>query len=619
MLTSSCATSRGAATGPPYTAPPVKDLRRLLGFVRPFRGQALLALVMLCAVVVMDLAIPRLIQHIIDAGIGGHDRGVVVRTALVMLAISAVSTVLAIANNGFSVRVGEGVARDLREALFLRVQAYSFGNLDRQKTGQLLVRLTSDVSAVKALTQISLRIGTRAPLLMVGSMALMVTTSPGLALTLLPLLLLTAGLVAFYVMRMGPLFRQVQDRLDVVNEVLQENVAGARLVKAFVRADFERDRFAAANAAMTTRSVAVMQLMSTMAPALTLCINAGVVVVVWSGGHQAIDGELTPGQIVAFTNYLMTTMTPLVMMSMLSNVWASGLVSLGRLDEILSSVPDVLDAEDAIDVPPGAPAAVALGDVSFTYGAGEAAALREVTLAGGPGSTVGILGATGAGKSTLVQLIPRFYDATAGAVGAFGHDVRALRQASLVRQVGFVPQETVLFSGTVADNIRYGRPEATDAEVEGAARAAQAHDFVAAMPEGYASRVEQRGANMSGGQRQRLAIARAILLNPLILILDDATSAVDVETETHIQQALAKTRQGRTTFVVAQRVSTVLDADTIVVLDKGRVVATGAHRELMDSSPVYREIWSSQLGDATPAEARPSEAPPASGPPGEAR
>lgn len=580
----------------------MKDVRRLLGFVRPYRGAAVLSLVMLTAVVVMDLAIPRLIQHIIDAGIGGGDRGVVVRTALGMLGISALSTVLAIANNTFSVRVGEGVARDLREALFLRIQAYSFGNLDRQKTGQLLVRLTSDVAAVKALTQISLRIGTRAPLLMVGSLVLMVTTSPRLALTLLPLLLFTAGLVAFYVMRMGPLFREVQQRLDVVNDVLQENVAGARLVKAFVRAGYERERFETANSDMTLRSIAVMQLVSTMAPALTLCINAGVVIVIWSGGLSAIDRELTLGQLVAFTNYLMTTMTPLVMMSMLSNVWAAGLTSLARMDEILSSVPEVVDAPGASEVPAAASPEVAFDGVSFTYGGeAHAAALSEVTLAAAPGSTVGILGSTGAGKSTLVQLIPRFYDATSGVVSAFGHDVRAWKQDTLVRRVGFVPQESVLFSGTVRDNIRYGRPSATEEQVIAAARAAQAHDFIAAMPDGYDSRVEQRGANLSGGQKQRLAIARALLVEPTILILDDSTSAVDVETETRIQAALAETQRGRTTFVVAQRVSTVLDADTIVVLDKGRVVATGHHKELLASSAVYREIWESQLGEGPAA------------------
>ena len=577
----------------------MRDIKRLVGFVKPYWQLAVLALVMLTAVVAMDLAIPRLIQRIIDQGIAKQDRAMVVQTALAMLGISALSAVLAIANNVYSVRVGEGVARDLREALFLRIQHYSFGNLDRQKTGQLLVRLTSDVSAVKALTQISLRIGTRAPLLMVGSLVLMISTSRSLALTLLPLLVVTTVLIVFFVVRMEPLFRLVQQRLDVVNNVLQENVAGARLVKALVRADYEGERFEAANEQMTLRSIKVMQLMSTMQPALTMCINLGVVIVIWVGGRQSIQGELSLGQIVAFTNYLLTTMTPLVMMTMLSNTWAAGLASLRRMQDILESVPDVRDTEGALALPASAPppATVAFDDVTFKY-AGERSekVLCDVSFQASPGKTIAILGSTGAGKSTLVNLIPRFYDVTSGRVVAFGHDVREITQDSLVSHVGFVPQESVLFSGTVRDNIRYGRPDASEEDVVAAAKAAQAHEFIAKMKDGYDSRVEQRGANLSGGQKQRIAIARALLVNPEILILDDSTSAVDVETETKIQNALAATKSARTTFVVAQRISTVLEADTILVLDKGRIVAEGTHRELMTKSPVYREIYDSQLG-----------------------
>ncbi len=555
------------------------------------------ALVLLTLMVVLDLAIPRLIQHLIDAGIGHRDRGVVLRTALAMLGISAVSAAIAIANNITSVRVGEGVARDLREALFLKIQQYSFGNLDRQKAGQLLVRLTSDVGAVKSLTQISLRIGTRAPLLMLGSVVLMFATSWHLALYILPLLLVTTGLIVFFVLRMEPLFRLVQQRLDGVNNVLQENIAGARLVKALVRAEYEGRRFETANEGLTVRSIRVMQLVSTMTPALTMCINIGVVIVIGFGGKQSIDGDLSVGQIVAFTNYLLTTMTPLVMMTMLSNMWASGLASLRRMDEILESVPDVVDAPDAKPLAASASPDVALEDVSFTYGGEDRdKVLCDITLVGAPGKTVAILGSTGAGKSTLVNLIPRFYDVTSGVLRAFGVDVRELTQDSLAAQVGFVPQESMLLSGTVRDNIRYGRPDAPHADVERAARAAQAHDFIAKMPQGYDSRVEQRGANLSGGQKQRIAIARALLIEPKLLILDDSTSAVDVETETRIQHALAETKAGRTTFVVAQRISTVLDADVIVVLEKGRIVAQGTHAELMAGSPVYREIYDSQLG-----------------------
>ena len=330
---------------------PLKNLKRLLGFIRPYRGLAALSLVSLALLVVLDLSIPRLIQRIIDEGIQKNDRGVVVHTAAWMLAMAVLSAVISIGNNAFSVRVGEGVARDMREALYLRIQRYSFGNLDRQNTGHLMVRLTSDVGALKMLTQITLRIGTRAPLMMIGSLVLMVATSMKLALTMLPLLVVTSGLIVFFIMRMEPLFRTVQAKLDALNTVLQENIAGARLVKALVRAAFERQRFETANEDMTARSIKAMQLMASMTPALTLCINVGMVLVIWSGGHDAIRGELTLGQIVAFTNYMLTTMSPLIMMTVLSNTWAAGIASAQRLEEIFVTVPDVVDAPDAAALP----------------------------------------------------------------------------------------------------------------------------------------------------------------------------------------------------------------------------------------------------------------------------
>jgi ATP-binding cassette subfamily B protein len=575
----------------------VAYLGRLFGFIRPYRGLSIASLVFLAVLVCFDLAIPRLIQRIIDHGILEHDRGVVLWTAVLMLGISAVSTVIAIGNNVYSVRVGEGVARDLREALFLKIQSYSFGNLDRQKTGQLMVRLTSDVSAIKSLTQISLRIGTRAPLLMLGSLVLMVATSAELALTMLPLLVVTSALIVVFIMKMEPLFRVVQSKLDTLNNVLQENIAGARLVKSLVRADFEEERFAVANEEMTDRSIEVMKFTSAMMPALTLCVNVGMVVVIWSGGLEAIRGRLSVGQIVAFSNYMLTTMTPIVMMTMLSNTWAAGLASARRVHDILSTVSDVVDTPGATALPGDAKACVALDGVSFTYhGEGNEAVLEDIELRAEPGQTVAILGATGAGKSTLVNLVPRFYDVTSGTVSFADHDVRRLTQDSLIAQIGVVPQEALLFTGTIRDNIAYGRPGASDEEVVRAAKTAEAHDFVAKLPAGYDTHVEERGANFSGGQKQRLAIARALLLRPKLLLLDDSTSAVDVETETRIQDALEKDKDERTTIVVAQRISTVLKADRIYVLDKGRVVAAGTHHELMRASAIYQEIYESQLG-----------------------
>ena len=576
----------------------LSEIKRLLPFVKPYWRRATVALILLSSLVIMDLSIPLLIERIINQGIEQHNQTVVIQTSLIMLGLSVLSTVIAVGNSILSVQVGESVARDLREALFLKIQSFSFGNLDRQNTGQLMVRLTSDVAALKTLTQMTLRIGTRAPLLMVGSLILMVSTSPSLALTMLPLLLVTSAILIFFTTKMEPLFRIVQQKLDRLNSVLQENVAGVRLVKAFVRANFEGQRFESANKNYTDESVRVMEFMSSMSPALTVCINIGMVIVIWAGGYQSIYGTLTIGAIVAFTNYLLTTMTPLTMMANLSNNWANGLASARRVNEIFNTVPEIQDGPEGMALPEHASGKVVFENVNFHYnGNGDEPVLEAVNLTAEPGQTVAILGATGSGKSSLIDLIPRFYDVSGGRVLVDGMDVRQINQDSLLAQVATVPQETILFSGTVRDNIRYGRPQASDEEVVEAAKAAQAHDFIMHLDQGYDSHVEARGTNFSGGQKQRIAIARALLMQPKILILDDSTSSVDVETEIKIQDALEKNMRSHTSFVVAQRISTVLNANKIIVIDKGKVVAQGTHKELLATSPIYQEIYESQLGN----------------------
>ena len=573
-------------------------IRKILHFVKPYWKLSVLALALLTFQVFMDLSIPRLIQQIIDNGIKQGDLNVVIQTSLLMLGISLASTVVAVGNNLSSVRVGEGTARDMREAIFLKIQDFSYGNLDHFTTGKLMVRLTSDASAVQRLVQITLRIGTRAPLLMIGSLILMFATSPSLAITIVPLLLITAVVIVFFSSKMEPLFRVVQQKLDRLNTVLQENIAGARLVKAFVRADYEGERFEAANEDYTERTVKVMQFMSTMSPALTVFVNIGMVVVIWSGGLRAIHGDLTVGQIVAFTNYLLTTMTPLTMMANLSNVWANGLASARRIDEVLDAEIDVQQNPQAVLMPDHAKPQVTFKNVSFHYnGSNDGTVLEGINLVAEPGQTVAILGATGAGKTSLVNLIPRFYDVSQGEVLIDGMDIRQFQETSLMEQIGIVPQESILFSGTIRDNIRYGRPDASEEQVIAAAKAAQAHDFIINFSEGYDTHVEERGANLSGGQKQRIGIARALIMQPKILILDDSTSSVDVETETKIQTALDEILKESTSFVVAQRISTVLNADKIVVIDNGKIVAEGKHTELMLTSPIYREIYDSQLGN----------------------
>jgi ATP-binding cassette, subfamily B, multidrug efflux pump len=578
-------------------------IRKLLRFARPYWRRSLAALVLLLAVVAIDLSIPRLIQRIIDQGINAGNLHVVITTTIIMLAISVLQTVFAIGNNVLSIQVGEGVARDLREALFLKIQSFSFGNLDVLNTGQLMVRLSSDTQAFQRTVQVSLRIGTRAPVLMIGSLILMFVTDSRLATMILPILLATSLVIGFFVSQMGPLFMTVQKKLDRLNTVLQENIAGVRLVKAFVRADHENARFASANEDYTDRNIRVMRFMATLSPAMTILVDIGIVIVLWAGGIQSAAGGVSVGQIVAFINYLQTTLGPLAIMVMLANVVAAATASGERINQVLDTVPDVQDPAEPLQLPAARGQRVVFDKVHFHYdGAHDGLVLNDVDLVAEPGQTIAILGATGAGKSSLVGLVPRFYDVTAGSVTWNGMDVRRVRQNDLLMQVGVVPQDTVLFSGSVRDNIRYGRPDAPDDEVMAAARAAQADDFIMELPEGYDTRIEERGVNLSGGQKQRIAIARALLLRPSILILDDSTSSVDVETETRIQEALKEWTGGGTSFVVAQRISTVLHADKILVVDEGRIVAQGTHTELMQTSPIYREIYDSQLGDGVKLE-----------------
>jgi len=576
----------------------MKKLLKFFTYIKPYWKQALLALILLVCVVFMDLAIPRLVQRIIDDGIYQNNMAVVTTTTLTMLGISVLSTLFSIGNNTLSVQVGEAFARDLREAIFVKIQELTYGNLDQLRTGDLIVRLTSDVSILQQTYRMSMRIGSRGPLLIVGSIILMVSTNASLTLRIVPLLLLTLFLILLFISIIGPIFRQLQKKLDTLNNVLQENIAGVRVVKAFVRQLHEEERFEEVNDEYTGVHIRLMRFVSLIFPLLTFLMNIGILLIVWVGGRQAIEGALTVGEIVAFSNYLMTTMVPLLIMAMLANMVASGMASAERLDEILTTVPEVKDAPEAKRLPDLIKGQVEFEKVSFFYnGNCEVKVLDEINLKVKPGENVAILGATGSGKSTLINLIPRFYDVSQGRVMIDGQDIRDIQQDSLLAHIGITPQETILFSGSIRDNICYGKPNASKEEMTKAAKAAQAHDFIMKLPDGYETSIAARGVNLSGGQKQRIAIARAILLKPEILILDDSTSSVDVETETKIQDALEELIKSSTTFVVAQRISTVLRADKIIVIDRGKIVAEGTHQELMKSSPIYREIYDSQLGD----------------------
>jgi ATP-binding cassette, subfamily B, multidrug efflux pump len=570
---------------------------KLIGFLKPYWRWIVLAPLLMTMEVALNLMQPRLIQRIVDEGIAQLNLNLVLQTGLWMVILTVIGALGGMSNGIFAEMTVQGFGADLRQFLFRKVQTFSFGNLDELDTGQLITRLTNDVTQVQEAILMILRMLVRAPLLLIGSLVMAIVTSPQLAF--LPLVLMPIELVAvlWVINRATPMYTKVQERLDSLNEVMQENLAGVRVVKAFVRARHEEARFGNANDNLTSQSVTAARTVAVMPSFMMMTMNMGIVSVLWFGGIQVTQGNMHIGQIIAFVNYLMTTLFSLMMVSQMVIQLARAEASAKRIQEVIDKQPEVQDKAGARDDLPER-GRVAFENVAFSYkGEGCDPVLKGVSFCAEPGQTVALLGTTGAGKSSLVHLIPRFYDSSSGRVTVDGVDVRDLDQASLRRKIGVALQETVLFSGSIRDNIRYGRPEAAEEEVVTAAKAAQAHDFILSLPEGYDTQVGQRGVNLSGGQKQRIAIARALLIKPAILILDDSTSAVDVETEARIQEALDHLMQQSTAFVIAQRISTVLKADKILVLDDGKIVAEGTHRELLASSPIYREIYDSQLGN----------------------
>lgn len=563
--------------------------------LRPYWLWATLAPLCMMLEVALDLLQPRLLQTIIDQGIARSDMALVVRTGITMIGLAILGLLAGVGCGVFAVMAGQSFGADLRQAVFQKVQTLSFGNLDRLSTGALVTRLTSDVGQVQDLVVMLLRGMVRAPLLLIGGLIMAILTSPKLAwlfLALIPVVLL--ALVSI-LRKSYPLARQIQRGLDKLNTVLQENLAGVRVVKAFARADYEIGRFGKANDELVGLNTTVARLGALTGPMMTLAVNIGVVAALWIGGVNVKSGSLQVGQVVAFINYLTQTMMALMFVSMLTLQVSRAQASAQRVQEVLSTEPLVKNPPDGLRLPEAqVQGCVVFENVSFGYE--QQQVLRNINLVAEPGQTVALLGATGSGKSTLVQLIPRFYDVTEGRITLDGIDVRELDEESLHHLVTIALQESVLFSGTIRDNIRYGHPEATDEEIVTVARIAEADEFVQRFSDGYDTVLGQRGVNLSGGQKQRIAIARALLPKPRVLILDDSTSAVDMRTEARIHEAIAGQPFPQTRFIVAQRISTVRNADVILILEDGEIVDRGTHESLLESSPIYREIYESQTG-----------------------
>jgi len=575
----------------------MRNLRRAFGYFRPYAKEAIIAMVLLALVVTVDLFIPRLVQVLIDEGVTNQNQEVIIRTSLLMIGISVISALFMIGNTIFAVKASRGFEADLREAIFQKIQTFSFGNLDDFTTGQLLTRMTSDLNQVRHVITMSIRMYMRMPLYFIGSISIMVATNLQLSLVMAVFLPIILVLVAVFIRIVEPLFTRVQEKLDHLNQVLHENLIGIRVVKAFVRRHYENSRFETRNEELYGTAVKATRALNVFSPMVMVLLNLGIVAVIYYGGIQVSTGIASVGQIMAFMNYFSLAILPVLMLSAQAGLISAAEASARRIFRVLDTVPEVGDKYEAI-ILDKVKGRVAFEDVSFAYNEhGDDPVLSHISFIAEPGQTVAVLGATGSGKSTLINLIPRFYDATSGRVTIDGVDVKDIKVESLRRHIGINLQESILFSGTIKDNIKYGRPNVTDEEVVEAAKAAQAHDFITKFPEGYETTVGQRGVNLSGGQKQRIAIARALLMKPKILILDDSTSSVDVATEAKIEKALDEQMNDSTRFVVAQRISTVLTADKILVLENGLMVAEGNHHQLMETSPIYREIYDSQLGE----------------------
>ena len=573
-----------------------RAIGRALGYLRRYRAESLGALLSLLAVSGANLAAPQMIRIAIDGGLARGDQARLTTAVLGLVGIAVARGVLNFLQGYLAERASQGVAFDLRDGLFARIQRLSFSYYDQAQTGQLLTRLTNDVEQVRMFVGSGVVQMAASLAMVIGCAALLLYRNAALAVVALAAIAPILVVLRRFVARMGPLFGQIQAVLGRLNGVLQEDLRGIRVVRAFSGEAREAARYRGINGELRDHNLRLIEAIAGNFPFVNFFANLGTLAVVGFGGVQVLGGHLTLGELVAFNSYLAALLMPIMTMGFLAAQMSRAGISAARVFELLDTEVEVADAPVAVALPP-LEGRVELRDVRFRYAGSEREILRGVSFVAEPGQLVAILGTTSSGKSTIINLVPRFYDVTSGAVLVDGHDVRTVQLATLRAQIGVVLQDALLFSGTLRANIAYGRPDATLDEVRAAAEAAQAAGFIDALPQGYDTLVGERGVGLSGGQRQRVAIARALLTDPRLLILDDSTSAVDAETEAAIQAALDRLMRDarRTAIVIAQRVSTVRDADLILVLDEGKIAAQGRHAELLATSALYRDILGSQL------------------------
>lgn len=567
---------------------------KLFKFLKPYRIPIAVIVVFVFLQSLSDLYLPTLMADIVDIGIVKHDTNYILRVGGFMLLIAAGGGVCSIAATFLSSKVSMGFGKIVRGKLFTHVENFSLHEFDSISTASLITRTTNDTTQVQQVLMIMLRMMISAPLMCVGGIIMAVSKDATLSLVLVAALPVLAIAIFIITSKGIPLFNVMQTKIDKLNLVLDENLTGIRVIRAFNRNAYERRRFDLANQDLTDTSIKVNQIMAWLMPIMMLVMNLSTVAIIWFGAIRIDAGTMEVGSLIAFLQYAMQIMFSLIMMSMMFIMIPRASASAVRINEVLAIAPEINDAE-IVKTANAQYGHIDFQDVTFSYPGAEEPALSNISFSARPGEVTAIIGGTGSGKTTLINLIPRFYDIDSGHILVDGIDVREMSQESLRQKIGFVPQKAVLFSGTIESNILYGKEDATNEELQLAATTAQATEFISDMQDGYGSEIAQGGTNVSGGQKQRLSIARALIRRPEIYVFDDSFSALDFKTDSKLRAALKHETTESTVFIVAQRVSTVMDADRIIVLDEGRIAGIGNHKELMETSDVYREIVYSQV------------------------
>lgn len=564
-------------------------------YIKKYKKQFFIALIFITLETTGDLIQPTIMSKIIDNGVKRGDINYVLKLGGLMFFMTALGATFAVIRNIVSSRVSQSFGADLREDLYIKIQGFSFDNIDEFQDASLITRLTNDVNQIQNFSHGMMRIFVKAPILGIGSVIMAFLLNPKMALILLGVVPIVAIIISLNLKISYPIFTKIQKSLDKVNGVMREYLAGIRVVKAFNRFDYEKTRFRLVNDDLKALTLKGMRIVALFNPIVSLIVNIGIVLVLWVGGLRVNSGDMEVGKIMAFVNYMTQVLFSLMMMTRILNIFIRARASAERIGEVFESE-DTIIVKEAPTTFNDIDGKVEFENVYFKYHSSNIYVLEAINFSISPGETLAIIGSTGSGKSSLINLIPRFYDATEGNIKVDGIDVKDMNLNDLREKIGIVPQKVLLFTGTIKDNIKWGDENATIKDVEKVAKLAHAHDFILSFNEGYDTYLGQGGVNLSGGQKQRLSIARALIKKPKILILDDSTSAVDLITERKIRQGLKEYLKDTTTILIAQRITSVMDADKILVMDRGKVVGQGTHHELMKDCEIYKDIYYSQLG-----------------------